>query len=99
MFLQLLGVKSVNPDLTVPTKRNGEEMDLMSVEPSGQFLVLRYVCAEPVEGPSTEHHLVDVYCNDHGAEVFRVSAKIVQSPPPPPPFLTRLRNALHILIP
>lgn len=97
MFLQLVDIKSTNPEFKAPARRNGEEMDLLSVESSGQYVVIRYICAEPVEGPALEQYLVDIYCNDQGAEVFRVTAKIVHPPPPPPTFKAKLRSALQTL--
>jgi hypothetical protein len=98
MLLQLVDIKSANPEYKTPTKHNGEDMDILSVEASGQYVVIRYVCAEPIAGPTMEHRLVDVYCNDHGAEVFRVTAKFIPTPPPPPKFGAKLRAALQTLV-
>ena len=94
MFIQLAGVRSCHPDFAPPRTRNGEAMELFSVEALGQYVVVRYFCTETVEGPIVERFFTDLYCNDEGREIFRVTAKIVEPPPAPPTFLARLQKAL-----
>lgn len=97
MLIQLVDVRSTNPEFKAPTRTNGEAMDLFSVEALGQYVVVRYFSTETIEGPLTERYFTDLYCNDQGREVFRVTAKIVDPPPPPPAFGAKLRFAFHAL--
>lgn len=72
----------------------------MAVEASGSYMMLRYVGDNPVAapgGPVMEHILTDVYCNDQGAEAFRVNAKFYPAPPPPLTFGGKLKGALRTL--
>jgi|HubBroStandDraft_1064217.scaffolds.fasta_scaffold42569_4 hypothetical protein len=98
MFIQLVGIKSISQDFQPPSTANGEPMELYSVEASGQYVVVRYFSTEPVSGPAVERFLTDVYCNDEGREIYRVTAKIIEPPPPKPKFLARLRAALLTLL-
>jgi hypothetical protein len=97
MLIQLVGIKSTNPDFAAPKARNGEDMELFSVEATGQYMVARYFSTETVAGPAVERYFTDLYCNGEGREVYRVTAKIVEPPPPPPTFRAKLRAALQTL--
>lgn len=97
MFIQLVDIRSTNPEFKPPTRANGEAMELFSVEAAGHYMVARYFSTEPVEGPKMERFFTDLYCNDQGREVFRVTTKIVEPPAPRPTFGARLRFALSAL--
>jgi hypothetical protein len=94
MYLQLDTLESVNPDFHPPKLHNGEAMELASVEALGTYVVARYVGQKPGLG---EPYTLDLYCNDHGQEVFRVKANILQPPPPRPTFGQRFLQALRYI--
>lgn len=94
----LTKVSSLIPDFKMPTRRNGEELDPMSVAAFGLFIIVRYRGWEPVEGSAAEDFVLDVFYNSEGREVFRAQSKIFQAPPDPPTFLERLKFALYLLM-
>jgi hypothetical protein len=95
MLLELTDATSTNPDFAAPKRRNGEELTLFSVAVQGQFMVLRYLGWEPVEGPAVDRFFLDLYYNQYGREVFRVTVKVVEPPPPPLTFGNKLRRAFR----
>jgi hypothetical protein len=97
MLIQLIDIKSRHPSFEAPTTKNGEPMELHSVEASGQYVVARYFYSEPQPGPSVDYFFCDLFCNSEGCEVYRVTAKIIPPPAPRPTFGVRFAGAVHAL--
>ncbi len=97
MNLEVTGVQSIHPDFKLPTRRNGEALEPISVSLQGEYVVVRYVGWEPISGPAVDDFFLDVFYNAEGREVFRVTGRILEPAPKPPTFLQRLRYALCLI--
>jgi hypothetical protein len=96
-YLVLEKVRSMLPEFTPPTKRNGEQYVPTFVTVRGQFVIVRYLGWEPIQGPRLDEFFLDIFYNSEGREVFRAQSKIVEPPPEPPPLSERLRYALYLI--
>jgi hypothetical protein len=97
MHIELTNFRSMHPDFKTPTRRNGEELQPLSIAVQGQYLVCRFVGWEPIEGAAFDEFFLDCFFGPDGREVFLAFGKIVVPPPEPPTFFERLSDALRLV--